>query len=434
MRVLDAMRLDRRCLLAAGLACAVVPASRAVAAGSANRDTLASAQGEINLIGNALPVVQHLARVAEACSHPGLKVRFKITPQARQETDRAFAAAGPSPFDAAVVSSSVFSDLYSRSQLAPLTDLVQRFGARYRLEERMLLRVDGQVMAIAFMQNTQNFVYRQDLFERHQIAVPTTYAQLLQAAAKLKAREPGLAYPLAQGFAKGFDIAVEFTNVLASLGGQYFEPGTAKPLFHRDLGVQAVAAMRSLMPLMTPNALAANTDDVMNQLQQGKAAMGVLWASRAARMDDPVASRVVGKMAFAAAPSVLAGGRPAAHLWWDGVVLPRNMAGGAARREAVFQVLMEMLGEPSMQAGNDLAIWVRSAYRPGRFGSGVALAQQAGAQAWPGEPFFSLALGEVGKVLPDAVKGERPAADVLAAAAAAYQRAAAEKGFIRGTA
>ncbi len=434
MTVLDAMRLDRRCLLALGLASAVVPASRAAVAGSAHPNTLATAQGEINLIGNALPVVQHLAQVAEACSHPGLKVRFKITPQARQETDRAFAAAGPSPFDAAVVSSSVFSDLYSRSQLAPLTDLVQRFGARYRLEERMLLRVDGQVMAIAFMQNTQNFVYRQDLFERHQIAVPTTYAQLLQAAATLKAREPSLAYPLAQGFAKGFDIAVEFTNVLASLGGQYFEPGTAKPLFHHDLGVMAVAAMRSLMPLMTPNALAANTDDVMNQLQQGKAAMGVLWASRAARMDDPVASRVVGKMAFAAAPSVLAGGRPAAHLWWDGVVLPRNMAGGAARREAVFQVVMEMLAEPSVQAGNDLAIWVRSAYRPGRFGSGVALAQQAGARAWPGEPFFSLALGEVGKVLPDALKGERPAAAVLAAAAAAYQRAAAEKGFIRGAA
>ena len=74
------------------------------------------------------------------------------------------------------------------------------------------------------------------------------------------------------------------------------------------------------------------------------------------------------------------------------------------------------------------------AYRPGRFGSGVALAQQAGARAWPGEPFFSLALGEVGKVLPDAIKGERPAAAVLAAAAAAYQRAAAEKGFIRGAA
>lgn len=395
---------------------------------------LAGTQAEINLVGNSLPVVQHLADVAQRCSQPGLKVAFKLTPQARNETERAFAAAGRSPFDAAVISNAVFSNLYSRRQLAPMTDLVQRFGARYELEERMLVRVDGEVMAIAFMQNTQNLVYRKDLFERHQLAPPTSYAQMRQAAAVLQAREPELAYPLAQGYAKGFDIAVEFTNVLASLGGRFFEPGSAVPVFQGELGVQAVAAMRSMLPFMTPNALASNTDDVMNQLQQGKAAMGVLWASRASRMDDPVASKVVGQCAFAAAPAVLAGGRPAAHLWWDGVAMPRSIVVSPARREAVFHVLMAMLGVDSVRAGNDLAIWVRSAYRPGRFGAGVALAQQAGAPAWPAEPFFSLAHGELGKVLPDALKGERPAAAVLQGAASAYLRAAAEKGYVRAAA
>ena len=114
--------------------------------------------------------------------------------------------------------------------------------------------------------------------------------------------------------------------------------------------------------------------------------------------------------------------------------MPRNFAGGDARREAVFHVLMEMLSEETMRSGNDLAVWVRSSYKSGRFGTGVALAQHAGALAWPAEPFFSLALGEVGKVLPDALKGERPVTEVLAGAAQAYRRAAAEKGFIRGNA
>ena len=362
------MTLQRRGLLAASAALAWPAASQAKAPIAC--PALAGTQGDINLVGNSLPVVQHLAQRAAACSGSGLKVSFKVTPQARQETERAFAAAARSPFDAAVVSSALFSALYSRSQLMPLTDLVQRFGARYGLEERMLLRMDGEVMAIAFMQNTQSLVYRQDLFERHQLAVPTTFAQMRQAAITLRSREPGLQFPLAQGYAKGFDVAVEFTNALASLGGAFFEPGTAQPSFHRALGVQAVQAMQSLLPLMTPNALASSTDDVMNQLQQGKAAMGVLWASRAARMDDAVASKVVGQMAFAAAPSVLPGGRTAAHLWWDGVVLPRALAGGAARREAVFHVVMTMLSADSLRAGNDLATWVHSAYRPGRFGSG----------------------------------------------------------------
>jgi multiple sugar transport system substrate-binding protein len=426
----------RHWLLASAAACSGVGWAPSVQASSQVCGALADAQGEINLVGNSLPVVQHLAAQAQACSHAGLKVSFKVTPQARQETERAFAAAARSPIDAAVVSSAVFNALYSRSQLLPMTDLVRRLAGPSSggavLDERMLLRMDGDVMAIAFMQNTQSLVYRQDLFERHQMAVPTTYAQMQQAATTLRSREPTLAYPIAQGYAKGFDVAVEFTNVLASLGGRFFEPGSARPAFAGDLGVQAVRAMQAMLPFMSPNALASNTDDVMNQLQQGRAAMGVLWASRAARMDDPVASKVVGKMAFAAAPAVLAGGRPAAHLWWDGVVMPRALAGGAARRDAVFAVVQHMLRADSVRAGNDLATWVHSAYRPGRFGTGVALAMQAGASPWPSEPFFALAHGEVGKVLPDALKGERPIANVLQAAAAAYVRVATEKGFMRG--
>ena len=420
------MKLKRRQLLLA-LGANAIPGAASAAACSA----LAGAQGDINLVGSSLPAIQHMARAAEGCSQRGAKVSFKVTPQARTEVERAFGSSGRSPFDAAVISAGVFSNLYSRRQLASMSDLVDKYASRYKLEERMLVRVNGDVMALAFMQNTQNLVYRQDLFERHRVAVPATYGQMLQAAATIRAAEPELAFPVAQGFGKGFDASVEFTNILASLGGRFFEAGSAKPAFHSALGVAAVQTMRSVLPFMSPNALAMNTDDVMNQLQQGKAAMGVLWASRASRMDDPVASKVVGKMAFAAAPAVHADGRTASHLWWDGVAMPRNAGGGAARRESTFHVLMEMLSEDTMRAGNDLAIWVRSAYQPGRFGAGVALAQKAGAVAWPAEPFFSLALGEVGKALPDALKGERDVADVLAAAASAYQRAAVEKGFIR---
>ncbi len=415
------MSLQRRHLLAATALPWAAPA-RAAPAG-------------VQLIGNSFPAVQHLARVAEASSRPGLKVAFKLTPQARTETEQAFASAGRPAFDAAVVSMGLFSALYSRRQLQPMTDLVAKFGARYKLEERMLVRVDGEVMAMAFMQNTQNLYYRQDLFARHGLQAPTSYAEMVQTAITLKAREPSIAFAIAQGFAKGFDVATEFTNLLASAGGRYFEPGSARPAFQGEAGVQAIELMRSLLPHMTPNALASNSDDVMNQLQQGKAAMGVLWASRAARMDDPLASKVVGQMGFAAAPAAFAGRPSAAHLWWDGVVMPASLgrgvgSAGAARRDAVFEVLMQCLSEDTVRSGNDLAIWVRSAYQPGRLGRGVALAQSAGAPVWPGEPFFGLAHAEIGKLLPDALKGERSPQAVLADAAQAYARVAAEKGFV----
>ena len=433
------MTLRRRSLL--GAAAAVSPAlaqpGSGVAAAAATLGCAAltgtgsgsgSGSGSVHLIGNSFPAVAHMARIAEGCSRPGLRVVFKLTPQAPTETEQAFAAEGRSPFDAAVVSMAVFANLYSRRQLQPLSDLVQKYGARYRLEERMLVRVDGEVMAIAFLQNTQNLYYRADLFAKHRLAVPTDYRQMLQAAAVLKQNEPSISFPIAQGFAKGFDCGTEFTNLLASLGGRFFHAGSALPAFNSDLGVQAIAVMRSLMPYMTPNVLASNADDVVNQFQQGKAAMGVLWASRAARMDDAAASRVVGQMQFAAAPAAQAGGRSAAHLWWDAAVLPRN---NPRQREATFHVLMEALSEAAVQSGNDLGLWVRSVFHTGRFGTGVALAQAAGAPVWPSEPFFSLAHAEVGKLLPEALVGERTPQAVLQAAAAAYLRAASDKGFIK---
>ncbi len=430
----------RRCLVAAlaGPAAGLLPTVQAAQAAAASgaepepRCRRAGLQGRLELVANTFPALQHLAQRAAACNGGGLQVNVKLTPRVQNEVETAFASAGKSPFDAAVVSASVFNGLYARSQLYPMTDLVRKYGARYRLEERMLVRMNGEVMAIAFMQNTQNLYYRRDLFQRHGIAVPTTYDQMLQAAALLRAREPGLANPIAQTFAQGFDLATEFTNLLASLGGRFFVPGSAEPAFQGPEGVATVALMRQLLPHMSPNALASNADDVMNQLQQGRAAMGVLWASRAARMDDPSASRVVGLIDFAAAPAARPGGGSAAHLWWDGVVMPRN---GPAQREATFQVLMDMLSEASVAAGNDLAIWVRSNYRPGRTGQGVAKAQAAGARLWPAEPFFGLAHAQLGKVLADAIKGVREPAQVLAGAAAAYRVTAIEKGFIaRGTA
>ncbi len=430
--------MKRRLLVkAAAAAGSAAWASRAAAQGCPGLAGLAGV-GEINLVGNSFRAITHIARQTEGCAQPGLKVKFKLTPNARIETEQAFASAGRSPFDGAMVSKGVFSSLYARGQLAPLTALVDKHRQRWQLEERMLVRVDGEVMAVAFMQNTQCLYYRADLLARHGLQVPATYADMVQAAKVLKAREPSLSFPIAQAYAKGSDVANDFINVLASCGGRMFEPGSAAPAFHGAAGLQAVAAMQSLMPHMTPNALASNSEDVGNQFQQGKAAMGVLWASSAARMDDPTSSQVVGKFQFAAAPAAVAGGPSSSHLWWDAMVMPRNAMRGvggvggpqaSARQEAAFHALMQGLSAESVRAGNDLAIWVRSAWRPGRGGNAVALAQAAGAREWPGEPFLSLAHGEIGKVLPEALTGQRAVQSALDAAASAYRKSAVEKGF-----
>jgi ABC-type glycerol-3-phosphate transport system substrate-binding protein len=416
--------LIRRSLLASAALLTMLPSIA-----QARCDKLQNAKaGEINIIGNSFPALAHIAKEMETCTQGGLKVQFKMTPQARTEIEQAFASQGKSAFDAAVVSGGVFTNLNALGQIQPITDLVDKYKAKYKIEENMLVRINGQVMAIAFMQNAQNLYYRKDLFDKHGIKAPTTYPEMMAAAKMLKEKEPSIEFPIAQTFSKGFDSQVEFVNMFVGSGGRFFKTGSAQPDFNSDAGVKALENMRAMTQHMTPNFLASNSDDVMNQFQQGKAAMGVLWASRAARMDDPAASKIVGKMEFAAAPAMVTGGKSATHLWWDGMVMPKNLNGD---RETVFQDMMEALDEETMKRGNDLTVWIRSAYKPTRFGTGVSASARAGAPIWPTEPYFSLAQGEIGKVVPDVLSGAMTPKAALDAAAVAYTKAAMEKGYIK---
>ena len=412
----------RRGLLALAAVAALVPGLAAAKCGDI------PGKGEINIVGSSMPSVQHLAKEMESCSKGALKVSIKITPEARVETERAFGSDGKSAFDAAVISGGVYSNLASKGQLQSMTDLVAKYKTKYKIEDNMLVKSGNDVLAIAYQQNAQNLYYRKDLFDKHGIKAPTTYSEMLQAAATLKAKEPGIEFPIAQTFAKGFDISTEFINIYVGMGGKLFKPGTAQAAFNDDVGVKTIELMKSMTAYMTPNYLASNSDDVMNQFMQGKAAMGVLWASRAARMDDPAASKIVGKMEFAAAPAAIPGGKSATHLWWDGVAMPKNMTND---RDLVFQVLMDALDEETTKAGNDATIWIRSVYKPTRFGTGVTLSMKAGAPIWPTEPYVGLAAGELGKLVPEAMGGTMTPRQALDAAAVAYTKAATEKGFLK---
>jgi len=419
-------RTLRRSLLATAVLLTTLPGLS-----NARCNTLSNAKpGQINIIGNTFPALDHIAKEMESCTQGGLKVQYKLvpSPQNENETLQAFGSSGKSAFDAAVISMGTFTKLQSAGQLQSMTDLVNKYKAKYKIEDNMLVKVNGEVMAIAFMQNAQNLFYRKDLFDKHGIKVPATYADMMAAAKTLKEKEPGIEFPIAQTFAKGWDSATEFTNIFAGYGGRFFKAGSAAPDFSSDAGVKALETMKAMTAYMTPNYLASGSDDVMNQYQQGKAAMGVLWASRASRMDDAAASKIVGKMEFTAAPAVVAGGKSATHLWWDGVVMPKNLGGD---RETVFQVLMEALDEETTAKGNDLTIWVRSSYKPTRFATGVAASANAGAPQWPSEPYFGLAHGEIGKIIPDVMTGAMTPKAALDAAAVAYAKAAAEKGFLK---
>ena len=414
-------QIPRRSLIAIAVSTVLMPGI-ALACGPI------TGKGDVNIVTPAFPSTQHMAKEMESCSKGNIKVSVKVTPDARVEAERAFASEGKSAFDGAVISGGVYSNLMGKGQLQPMTDLVAKYKTKYKIEDSMLVKSNGQVMAVAFQQNAQNLFYRKDIFDKLGLTVPTTYDEMLQAAAVIKAKDPSIDFPIAQTFSKGFDISLEFVNIYVGFGGKMFKPGTAQPAFNGEAGLKTIELMKQMSKFMTPNYLASNSDDVMNQFQQGKAAMGVLWASRAARMDDPAASKIAGKMEFAAAPAAVKGGKSATHLWWDGLAMPKNLAND---RDTVFQVMMDGISESTVSSGNDLTIWIRSNYKPTRFGTGVTLSMNAGAPIWPTEPYLGLATNELGKLVPEALGGAMTAQQALDAAAANYVKAATEKGFIK---
>ncbi|HEX5665567.1 MAG TPA: extracellular solute-binding protein [Hyphomicrobium sp.] len=403
----------------------IAAAALMCSAGFASAKCTIEGSGEVDIIANSFPVLDHIGKAMQGCSSDKLKVNVKLTDKARIETEQAFKA-GTSPFEAAHVSNGQFVALYSQGLLQPITDLVKKYKDKYKLEDRMLVTVGDDVYAIAFMANAQHLFYRKDLFEKNGIAPPKTFDDVLAASEKLK--KAGMDTPYAGAFKAGWDLATEYTNIYLGMGGEFFEKGSAKGVFNNDKGIKTLELMKKLQAYMSPNALALATGEVTTAFQQGQSAVGMLWGSRAANMNDDKVSKVAGQIVFAAAPSVTPGGKPASAIWWDAFAMPKAMDGN---RDLAFQVMMEGLSEETMKSGMEKTVWLRSGYKPSPEAMGIDATLKGGAADWPDEPYFALAHTALGKNAADYLAGRKTAQEALADASKEYDQTAREKGFIK---
>lgn len=393
---------------------------------------------EISTISNAFPVLQFLMEQMRACSRGNIKVETRLTADNLPQTRTALQAGGNMPFQIVQVSNASFVEFSNRGFLQPIGDLIAKHRDAYRLDDIpdglwQQVQYEGQPHALPFQSNTHVLFYRRDLLEKHGIAVPATIEQMIAAAATLKAREPGIEHPLAGVYGRGWGVATEFGNIYQSLGGDWFDPrGT--PTFNDARGQQAVELMKAMLPYMSPNALAFSTDDVMVAFQQGRSAMGIYWASRAANMDAPDVSRVPGAFAFAKAPSAAAGGLPSAAIWWDGFSIPRRIG---VDRELVFRVMAEGISAATMRRGANLAFFSRRSVVTdpalvglNRYWPAITATIEAGTKTFPPRPYFSLGHTAVGASIVDALQGRATAKEALDRAATQFTREARSQGFL----
>jgi len=333
-------------------------------------------------------------------------------------------AANPSQYTLGGVANGTLVPLLNDGTIRPLNSLVDKYGGH--LLPNQLIRNDGDVVAIAMMINAQHLMYRRDILADLGITVPTTYAEVLAAAAKIQAAGV-VDYPLGGTFKSGWNLAQEFVNMYLGTGGALFDGGN-NPTVNNARGETALDMMKRLTEYMDPEYLVSDSTYVQQQFQQGKIAMANLWATRAGAMDNAEESTVVGLVDFAAAPAVSAGGAPATTLWWDGMVIAANITDAEA--DAAFRLMMHGISDEVLAANQDAAIWLTDAFAPARIAAGATASAQGGAPSYPASTAMGLLHTALGNNIADFLTGKESAAQTLADVEEAYITAAKEAGVL----
>lgn len=167
--------------------------------------------------------------------------------------------------------------------------------------------VDGKVVALPAFADSMFLYYRADLLEKHGIAAPTTWPELIAAAQKVLAAEndPDLQGLSFQG--KAIEGAVcTFLLPYWSQGKDFTENG--KLTFDRDAAVASLALWKGLVDqgVAKKNIAEVATDDTRKEFQAGNVVFAVNWsyAWRSFQADD---SPVKDKVGVASIPAMEGG-------------------------------------------------------------------------------------------------------------------------------
>ena len=382
--------------------------------------------GRVSIVGNEFPAIQAVGSAAAECAGGGVEVTKNLTAD-HQKINVQGMTGNPAEYTTAIIANSSIVALMVDDVIRPLDDLVAKHGQD--IQKHQLVTVDGNIMAVAFMANAQHLVFRADILAQAGLNPPTTYEEMLVAAAII--RDMGLMQnPVGGAYKAGWNIAEEFVNMYIGHGGEFFEPGTAKVSINNQAGVDALNMMKSLSDYMNPDFLTHDSNATSAEWKAGNVAIMNMWGSRVGPLkSDEVAAEVASNTDIAGPMTVGGGSIPASTLWWDGWTVAKNISDEDA--EATF-LAMKHAVRPEML--NDetslLAVWLIDGYEPTTASRGVVAAAQMGTKPYPMVSYQGLLHSALGAEIIDFMMGKENATTALADVEAAYTAAATEKGYL----
>ena len=377
----------------------------------------------VSVVGNEFPAIQTVGAGAAACT--GAEVSTNLTAD-HQKINVPGMQGNPAEYTSAIVANSSIVALMNEDVIRPLDDLVAKHGGD--LKSSQLIKVNGKVMAVAFMANAQHLMYRKDVLADLGISVPKTYEEMLAAAEKIRASGK-MSNPVGGAYKAGWNLAQEFNNMFLGYGGSHFEAGSANPSVNSEAGVNALNMMKALSEYMNPDFLTHDSNVTNAEYRAGNIALLNMWGSRASSQTtaEGVTDAVKNGHAIAGPMTVGGGSTAASTLWWDGWTVAKNISDAEA--EATFIAMMNGIS-PSMMSDENIrtqAVWLIDGYKPTDAAIGVFEAAKMGTTPYPMLPYMGLMHTALGAELPDFMQGKESAEQALADVEAAYVAAAKEK-------
>lgn len=383
----------------------------------------------VRILGSDFPAIQAVSGTAEAnCAGSAGDFTVTLRDNTRDIMNQALTPT-PAEYTSVIVANSTLTQLMNDDLVRPLNDLVEKYGKH--ISPSQLITIDGNIMAVAFMANSQHLFARTDILQQAGVdSVPTSVEEMVAAAKAI--REAGIMeHPIVMNMKVGWNVGEVFNLFYFAHGGELFKPGSAEPNVNNEAGVAALNSIKALLEYTNPDHLLQASNETQGIWEAGEAALGIMWGSRGGAVLDGEGSTevVTSNTVLAAAPTAGGGSIPAATLWWDGITIAKNISDAEA--EATFAALAGALTSEMVAAHNDDAIWLIDGFKPGPAAAGVAATAAGGAKPYPMIPYVNLMHNALGAELVDFYKGTETAEEALADVEAAYMTAAKEAGFLQ---
>ena len=162
-------------------------------------------------------------------------------------------------------------------------------------------QADGRIDSLPLNLDPWVVYYNKELFAAKGIAYPKTFAEMLDAAARLNDPAKGVSGFVARGL-KNANVPV-WSSFLLGYGGTFID-ASGKLTTETTESINAAKMYQTLLAKNGPQGVAGfNWNEAQSLFVQGKAAMWLDGIGFAQPLEDPTKSRIVGKVGYGVMPA-----------------------------------------------------------------------------------------------------------------------------------